>query len=543
MKKNAHFTSRSDELLLRAERHIEQLERSHAASEAEVRRLVHELHNYQIRFEKVKDELATSEQRAMLAIEASNAAMWDYDLTTGKVYLSGDWSSFLGGSIKPTHTTIQALMELVPAEERPMVMEAITNTTSVDGPSKFKLNHRAKKLDGSYIWLHACGRAIDRGRNGRARRIIGMSFDITEHIEAENKLTDSEQRFRALFESAGEFALVLQLQESGPPIIVDGNHDFFEKVGYTRDELIGQPVTMIETMTSAEEIADRTRLVKTGKTASFEVEHRCKDGSTFNAEAMARMVTVNGVDIVYAVVRDTTERRQAEQEIQQLLTEKRQLLRQLIRVQEEERRALAHDLHDELGQLLTSIAFQSQYIVTHANDTDLHEAAVNIERDVQATFAVSQAELSRLRPASLDVLGLETALIELTNNMTKKTGMNCNLRVEGEFDQLDDMYAITIYRLVQEALTNSQRHGMADRAEVIVKQITPQEGHAGEIAIEIKDNGHGFDKKKLFKGLGTIGMRERVKALEGTFRLSHVPGDGVCVKAILPLFNTEMDEN
>jgi PAS domain S-box-containing protein len=535
LKKPIDDASRLAELRRRAEQQLRERQKSDRAAETDVRKLQHELLVNQIELEMVNKELAISEERARQAIEASNAAMWDYDLTTGEVYLSEAWSSFLGGGKKPTHTTIQALTELVPEEERLMVREAIIQAIRVGGSSEYQMNHQVKKPDGDFIWLHSRGRVVERGPDGRTRRMIGMGFDITKRFQAEARLIENEQKFRALFESAGDYALVLQLHESGPPIIVDGNAAFFEKHGYTRKELIGQPVTLIETASSAGHIEQRKELVKSGDIVHFEVEHVCKNGSTFIADAVVRMVQSGDGNIVYSVERDTTERRRAEQEQQRLLRENRRLLQRLIRVQEEERRSLARDLHDDLGQLLTSIDARAEYIAKHALHADVRDMGVEIIRDTRASFAASRATLSKLRPAVLDALGLTAALTELTDKAKGKMGMDCALHIEGDIDQTDDIRAITIYRLVQEALTNAHRHGKADQAEVGVKYVPPHEGKGGLIKVEVDDNGRGFDEKKVSEGMGVIGMRERVAALGGAFLFSHSPHGGVRIEAILSL--------
>ncbi|MFN2107244.1 MAG: PAS domain S-box protein [Candidatus Promineifilaceae bacterium] len=390
-----------------------------------------------------------------------------------------------------------------------------------------------KRKDGRLYW-DAVSISPIRNPQGGITHFVGVQTDITERKQMEETLIENERRFRALFESAGDYALVLELQESGPPIIADGNRTFFEKHGYTRKELIGKPVTLLETTSSADQVADRIRKVKSGKTVRFEVEHLCKDGSTFFADAVARMVS-DGVDLVYSVERDSTGRRRAEQEQQRLLTENRRLLQQLIRVQEEERRSLARDLHDELGQLLTSIGVRAEYIIRHADDADVRTAAADIARDTSASFDASHTTLLRLRPMTLDTLGLTAALTELTDKAKEKSGIHCDLHIAGKIDRLDDMHTITIYRLVQEALSNAHRHGQADRIEVTVRHTPPRRGQNGQVKITVRDNGKGRSETGAFEGMGIIGMRERVHALNGAFLITDIPHEGMSIEAILPL--------
>jgi len=236
---------------------------------------------------------------------------------------------------------------------------------------------------------------------------------------------------------------------------------------------------------------------------------------------------------------DITERRQAEEARNLLLEENRSLMRQLMQVQEEERRLLARDLHDELGQLLTSIDARAEYIARHADNAELCAVAEEIVRDTRASFDASHATLLRLRPATLDTLGLTAALSELTSQWKKQAGIGCTLRIDGDIDSLDDLHSIAIYRLVQEGLTNACRHGKATAVKVALKIVTQHAGQAGRIQVKISDNGKGLHVQAVSKGMGIIGMRERVHALGGSFLLTHVPRDGVHIEAVLPLDNTE----
>ena len=534
LKRPARKGSPSTAMRRHGEKKIENHPKDHKVAETDVTKLLHQLQEYQILLETVNRKLTISEERSRLAIEASNAAIWDYDLTTGEVYLSEAWATFLGGKGKPTHTTIQALTDLVPEGDRQMVRDAIIKAIRVVGSSIYQINHRVRKPDGGLIWIHSRGRVVERGPDGRAWRMIGVNFNITERIGAEEKLIESERKFRALFESAGDYALVLELQPSGPPIIVDGNHAFFRKHGYTRKELIDQPITIVETAASAGHIAERIRMVSKGVMVRFEVEHLCKDGSTFIADAVAKLVH-DGTNLVCSVERDTTQRKRAEQEQQRLLRENRRLLQQLMHVQEEERRSLARDLHDELGQLLTGIDARAAYILKHADADELRAVAREIIRDTKASFDASHSMLIRLRPTTLDTLGLTAALTELARSAGKKMGMDCVLQMEGDIDRLDDLRAITIYRLVQEALSNAHRHGRADRAEVTITYVPPHRKKSGQVLIEINDNGRNHSGRDISEGMGIIGMRERIHALSGTFKLEPVLHDGMHIEAIIPL--------
>lgn len=141
-------------------------------------------------FQEMSKQLARSEERARQAIEASNAAVWDFDLTTGSVYLSEGWSPFLSGNVKPTLTTFEELSQLVPEEERPVLKNAIVAALKGKVTSKYQVTHRVRKPDNSYIWVRSEGQVTERDRNGWALRMVGINRDITELKQAEDRIKE-----------------------------------------------------------------------------------------------------------------------------------------------------------------------------------------------------------------------------------------------------------------------------------------------------------------------------------------------------------------
>ena len=129
--------------------------------------------------EWMRNDLNESEVRYRLAITASNSAMWDYDLTTGRVFLSDNWSKFLSGVEKPTYTTISELTALVPKEEQQVVRDAILSVVKSKDSSAYKIAHRVRKPGGGFILISSEGRVTKRDRDGRALHMIGINRDIT----------------------------------------------------------------------------------------------------------------------------------------------------------------------------------------------------------------------------------------------------------------------------------------------------------------------------------------------------------------------------
>lgn len=136
-----------------------------------------------------------------------------------------------------------------------------------------------------------------------------------KEIESAKVLDLSEKRYAWLFQNSGDYVLVLRLQDCGPPIIVDANTAALTKHGYSREELVGKAISFIDKSGSPENIKRRIDMVMTGEAVTFEVEHSCKDGATFMAEASAKLLIHDGVKYVLTVERDITERKTSEEKI------------------------------------------------------------------------------------------------------------------------------------------------------------------------------------------------------------------------------------
>lgn len=224
------------------------------------------------------------------------------------------------------------------------------------------------------------------------------------------------------------------------------------------------------------------------------------------------------------------------QTLETSITRNHRLTQQLIYLQEEERKHLARDLHDELGQCLTAILADATALL-RLSETRFPEARASAQAVLEVTHDVMdllRAMLQRLRPDVLDELGLLPALEELVANWRERNlGESCISRFSGDLSNLPDELRITPYRVVQECLTNISRHANARRVRVEVGRIRGEQGE-GSLKIEIEDDGQGFDVASA-EGFGLNGMRERVEGLGGSFIVESVIGQGTRVTAILPV--------
>jgi signal transduction histidine kinase len=200
----------------------------------------------------------------------------------------------------------------------------------------------------------------------------------------------------------------------------------------------------------------------------------------------------------------------------------------LVRAQEEERRSLARELHDEVGQSLSAIMMESGNVAASADPGEIQDRAVSIRRIAEKTLNGVRDLALLLRPSMLDDFGLVPALNWHAREMSKRTGLTIRVNADDIPADLPDEHRTCIYRVVQEALNNAARHAGARHVQVTVKT------QRSRVVFSVRDDGSGFDPR-FVRGLGILGMEERVRRLGGIWRIDSSPGQGTAVLAELPL--------
>ncbi len=211
-------------------------------------------------------------------------------------------------------------------------------------------------------------------------------------------------------------------------------------------------------------------------------------------------------------------------------TENQRLARKSLTIQEQERRYLAQELHDVMGQSISAIKAIAYSIYHSTRDTN-PDVSVNAEKIgiVSSDIYRSVREMMvRLRPSVLDELGLVEALRQMVDDWNENHQDSfCRLRIDGDFDNLREEHQIHIYRIVQEALTNVAKHAKADNVSISLSG-------SEVITLTISDDGKGFDSGLVDKGMGLTNIRERVGVLRGHFSVNTQPGKGVDMQIEIP---------
>jgi len=218
--------------------------------------------------------------------------------------------------------------------------------------------------------------------------------------------------------------------------------------------------------------------------------------------------------------------------------ELRDLSRRVIGAQEAERRLLAHELHDELGQTLNAIKIEAVGIRNASSGAEptLHSAALNVIQLTDHVYGVVRAMTSRLRPVALDELGLVGALEhDFMGWRQRLPAIRFTLRIGAIPQDIDEPVAIALYRVAQEGLTNAVRHAKA-RHVTLELDFAPA---SAMLRLTLQDDGRGVELEAIRHGLGLVGMRERIEALGGVFRIGTQPTQGFRLDASVPLHGAD----
>lgn len=362
-------------------------------------------------------------------------------------------------------------------------------------------------------------------------RFLGFVKDITDRKLAEEALKESEHRFRSFFELTADLMVIADIDG----YFRDINSSWTKTLGYSREELLGRPYLEF---IHPDDLAQTRQIIaeklQQGDTVlSFENRYLTKDGSSVWFEWSSQPNVTKG--ITFAIARNITDRKRAETELKNSLQQLHQLTSYIEKVRENERIAISRELHDDLGQALTAVKIDLGLIKQKLNEPEMLSRLVKVSALVSDTIKTVQRLTSQLRPQILDDLGLEAAIEWHTREFAERSGIEVLLEMDTEIN-IPPEAALTVFRIMQESLTNVARHSQASQVQVSLKN------QPANISMVISDNGRGINESELNskKSFGLIGMKERANSLGGTFEIKNLPGSGTQTILTFPLKSTAL---
>jgi PAS domain S-box-containing protein len=397
----------------------------------------------------------------------------------------------------------------------------------------FQIEKRFRRKDGSEAWaLAVVLRAFDD--RGQLLYRAGQVIDIDKLKQAELDLRISEQRFRGVFENANTGIVIAD--QSGR--VIHFNEAFSRMLGHDADVL--RQMHFADFYVPAERSAETPLADEILRTPQdrYRIERRwvASDGRHVWVDLYISTIRDESGTIVnfIAVVGDITERKKSAL----ALGESKRKLRALAAYQEElleqERKHIAGEVHDEMGQLMTALKMDLSLMRLRFGENPQLLGMIDEMRSlVDRTINVVRQVASNLRPAVLDH-GLAPAIEWLAADFSKRGTIRCRIDVSGSF-ALPELQSTAVFRVVQESLTNVTRHAQAREVTISLHSSGQQ------LQVVVRDDGVGFDTAAVSKGrgFGLFGMRERLLALGGRLRIASAPGQGTTVIIKLPLVNGE----
>jgi PAS domain S-box-containing protein len=380
-----------------------------------------------------------------------------------------------------------------------------------------------RRPDGLTSWGVFTAVPLLAPETGHPSGAIVTFLDITERRQMEQALRESEERLRRFFEAGFEG---IAIHENG--VIVDANQSLADMLGYPLAELIGMHVLDCAAPESREEV--RRHLLARDE-QPYEATGRRRDGSLFPGEVRGKSITYHGRTARVTVMRDITRRKQTQKKLQEYAQRLQGLSRRLLEVQELERRHLARELHDEIGQVLTGLRLTLERNRLLPAE-ELRASLAETQKFVRELTAQVRDLSLRLRPTMLDDFGLLATLLWHFERYSAQTGVRVSFEHRGLELRLAPEVETAGYRIIQEALTNVARH--AEVAGCVVRVWLDK----GALYLQVEDTGRGFDAERVLRrgtSSGLSGMQERVELLGGRFAVESAPGGGTHLFAELPV--------
>jgi PAS domain S-box-containing protein len=358
-----------------------------------------------------------------------------------------------------------------------------------------------------------------------ARANADLQAQIAQRRRADARLHASEARFRTIVET------------SPVPLCITSMPD--GRILYTNEplrELFGMREGVSANIADFyADAGERTRLIEhlrvEGSLRDAEVRFRRPDGSQFWAIATARIATYGDMPAIYVGVNDITVRKQMEQELVESREQQRKLSAHMEAIREEERKHIAMEIHDELGQLLTALKMDVSLLKMRLpQDLEATKHVDDMRELVEGTIWMVRNVASHLRPAALNY-GIVSALEWLVDEFNRRNTIPCDLRVKGTEPALSDARATAVFRIVQASLTNVARHADATRVEVTLVS------DSSRLELQVCDDGRGFDQQATSRdySYGLLGMNERARLIGATLSIDSVPGVGTTVSIHVPI--------
>lgn len=469
--------------------------------------------------------LRESEQRFRQIAENISEVFWLTDTDTGScLYLSPAYEKVWGRPREAVYGSAHAFVSAVHPDDRDSVIAALKRVRE----EGFDAEYRVVRPDGSVRWIWDRGFPIE-DEDGRVYRVAGIAEDMTDRRMAVELVKQAEDHIRRVIDTIPSMVWCL---------LPDGRLDFINQrwVDYTGISLADARDEAVVTLhpDDVPHVMEKWAAdMKAGIASEDEMRLRGADGKYrwFLVRTVPLRNEQGEITYWYGMSTDIEDRKSAEEQLAQRESQLRALSASVQSAREEERIRIAREIHDELGSALTSLRWDLESIRKTIPEPELPKLSSMLEA-TDTMIHIVRRIASDLRPAVLDVLGLEEAIEWQARQFETRTGIAVRYESSGAGLALDAAQSTAVFRIFQEALTNVLRHARATRVDVTVAEDT------GSFRLVVADNGKGIaDEERVGENsIGLLGMQERAHLIGGVVDVTGVAGGGTTVTLRVPRY-------
>jgi PAS domain S-box-containing protein len=452
------------------------------------------------------------------------------------IYINDAFEKIWGLSIVEVYKNPEYLLSLVHPEDYQLVYNEYDSIFN-RGKTNSIFNYRIINTRGEIRWL-STNCSVLNFKNGLVKEVGGIVTDNTERENANYILAESEEKFRSLAECVNAIFFICDIVEGKSKLIYVS--PAYEKIrGIPVSEVLKDPFICLNSVHPDDLLRVKESFNNNLKTNGInpEITYRIIKPSGEIKWLSTRITIVydkNGIPKrSIGITSDITELKITEDKLSQINERLHSLTQHMQNIREEERKRISREIHDELGQLLTALKIDLTRLSQNPSqkiEESIYEIKTMLSL-VDSSIKSVKEIATELRPGILDQLGLTAAIDWQIKEFQARTKIKCKSNLNVEFDNLDTSKSTAIFRIFQEVLTNISRHSNANHVHVELNLKN------NDLILIVKDNGKGITKDEIsnHKSLGLIGIRERVYLLNGSFKISGVPGNGTKVIISAPV--------
>lgn len=442
----------------------------------------------------------------------------------------------LGYEVAGIVNTGEESIEFVKNRRPDLVLMDIMLSGDIDGISAAEVIHRTLDVPIIYLTAHSDEKSLERahvtGPYGYIvkpiqERELYTSIEIALHrFNMDRALRKSEMKYRTLFEQSLDPIFITDENA----VIIDANPSMVELFGYPIGQIMGHRADeFFKEQNEYQNIIAQARTK--GAVSNFECRMLTNSDSVLDVQITVRKYEYGGEggEGYQGIIRDITQYKLYFEELLRSRQELRNLTAHIENLREQERTDIAREIHDVLGQSLTALRLDLSWVrkKIRPEEAEINDKILIMDGIINDIISTVRKLSTKLRPGILDDLGLPAAIEWQTGEFKKRTGINCHVDC-GDVGELPEEKAVALFRIFQESFTNIMKHSFADTVIITLGK------NDGNVEMMIKDNGKGFcDSDLQTKGsYGIIGMKERVKNLDGTLTIDG--NSGTTIRVVIP---------